>query len=187
MKTRESKMKNRKVSDSKVEVLDDETLLIVAICRDSFNLEGDNHLSDMGYLKKYENYIRTAGRVLEVLGLAMPVEGRVICWKPTRRLISLFAEPGTRVLPPTKRWASNIELALLELLFEAADANADDNSGGAGFACHVLERLALLREDGSGDLMPTPRLAELVAKVREEKFLAWTPPSGIFVPKMRTS
>src|ERR1700690_4327465 len=100
-------MKNLKRNESKVEVLDDETLLIVTICRESFNLEGDNHLSDMGYLKKYENYIRTAGRVLGVLGLAMPVEGRVIGWKPTRRLMGLFAEPGTRVLPPTKRWASN--------------------------------------------------------------------------------
>lgn len=180
-------MKKLKVNESKVDVLDDETLLIVGICRGSFNLEGDHDLSDMGYLKKYENYIRTVGRVLGILGLAAPVEGHLVGWKPTLRLIRLFADPGTRVLPPTKRWSSNMEDALLDLLLEAADANAYDNGGHAGFACDVLERLALLRKDGSGDMMPTPRLAKLLAEVREEKFLAWTPPSSIFVPKMQTS
>jgi len=171
------------------EKIDDDTMLLTGLFQKAVFLRGDDDLSQAGCLEKYDNSIRATGRVLKLLGLAEPIERRVIGWKPTPRLISLLAEPGTRPLNATREWATYTHHALVELLLEAADVDYYDRSSGSDFACGFLEQLGLLRKDDCGDWRPTRRLVELVVEVRLVKLLAYFDkvPSDIFVPVMQKS
>jgi hypothetical protein len=177
---------NQLNGQKKSEEINDETMVLIDLFQRAFFPKPD--LTPMEYLEQYDTFIRATGRVLELLGLAKPIECRIIGWKSTRRLIDLLAEPGARALKATRKKASFTEFALVNLLLLAADIDPYDGNNDAGFAIGVLEQLGLVRQDGAKDWKPTDRLVELVVEVHLVKLIAYFDkvPSDI-VPAMQKS
>jgi hypothetical protein len=158
--------------DKKTKECDRETVVLFEVFQLATISQGEDEMSPTEFLEKYSSSIRATCRVFELLGLAKPVQGRIIGWMPTKRLLSLVVEPSARPLKrATKRWAGYSDIAILELLLVAADASVYDRKSEAEFACNVLEQLGLLRKDNSDDWITTNRLAELVVEVRDAKLL----------------
>jgi hypothetical protein len=136
---------------AKLAELDRETLLIVSICQQVFQLKGREADDPAEYVREYARHIKVLGQLLEYLGLATLEPKTPLGWKPTDDLIEMIATKAAHLSKSRPKSVYQGDYVLIDLLFD--EVFGKDGHGSPGR--HPSPNLAFMGEFVTADVKET--------------------------------